>query len=94
MLYGHDDGSANSMYDLRIGPAYAPEVASECVGAVDPILTNTWNVGPVRGPLKLALAGDWSIIIRRNARIKAIKQRIEPLLRAAERQGLGTFHVD
>ena len=37
----NDDGSKPGMYDLRIGPADAPEVAVECVAAVDPILTGT-----------------------------------------------------
>jgi hypothetical protein len=31
----YDDGSQNSMYDLRIGPADSPAIAIECVGAVD-----------------------------------------------------------
>jgi hypothetical protein len=37
----HDDGSQASMYDLRIGAVEAPEVAIECVGAVDPDRTET-----------------------------------------------------
>ena len=32
-----DDSSMPSTYDLRVGPADAPEVAVECVGAIDPI---------------------------------------------------------
>jgi hypothetical protein len=31
----HDDGSQTSMYDLRIGAVEAPDVAIECVGAVN-----------------------------------------------------------
>jgi len=31
----HDDGSQPSMYDLRIGVVEAPDVAIECVGAVE-----------------------------------------------------------
>jgi hypothetical protein len=34
-----DDGTASGMYDLRIGSADAPEMAVECVGTVDPKLT-------------------------------------------------------
>jgi hypothetical protein len=44
----HDDNSQPSMYDLRIGPADAPEVAIECVGAVNRTYTETWNVGPAK----------------------------------------------
>ncbi len=51
----HDDGSQPGMYDLRIGSAEAPDVAIECVGAVDSVFTETWNVGPGRGPLRLAV---------------------------------------
>jgi hypothetical protein len=46
----HDDGSQPSMYDLRIGAVEAPDVAIECVRAVDPVSAETWNVGPGRGP--------------------------------------------
>jgi hypothetical protein len=35
----NDDGSVPGMYDLRIGSADVTEMAVECVGAVDPILT-------------------------------------------------------
>jgi hypothetical protein len=34
-----DDGSMPSIYDLRVGAANAPEVAVECVGAIDPSFT-------------------------------------------------------
>jgi hypothetical protein len=37
----HDDNSQPSMYDLRIGPADAPEVAIECVRAVNRTYTET-----------------------------------------------------
>ena len=37
----NDDGSAPGMYDLRVGPANAPQVAIECVGAVDQTFTET-----------------------------------------------------
>ena len=39
----NDDGSVPSMYDLRIGPFDAPEVAIECVGAINSAFTETWN---------------------------------------------------
>jgi hypothetical protein len=34
-------------------PADAPEVAVECVGAVDKTYTETWNIGPAKGPLQV-----------------------------------------
>lgn len=90
----NDDNSAPSMYDLRVGPADAPELAVECVGAVDPIWTETWNVGPARGPLELALKGDWSIKLTPGARINATRQRVEPSLRELEDRGLNNVRVN
>jgi hypothetical protein len=90
----NDDGSRPSMYDLRIGPADAPELAIECVGAIDPTRTETWNVGPVRGPLKRALRGDWFVTLTPNARIKAMEQRIGPLLRELEDRGVSDVPVE
>ena len=80
----HDDGSQPSMYDLRIGAARAPDVAMECVRAVDSVGTETWNVGPREGPLRLTVKGDWMITIARDAHIHTIRQRIEPILRDLE----------
>ena len=76
----HDDGSMPSMYDLRVGPSDAPEVAIECVGAGDSQSTETWNVGPAKGPFTFLVKGDWIITINAEARVKVIKQRIEQLL--------------
>jgi hypothetical protein len=80
----HDDGSQPSMYDLRIGAAEAPDVAIECVGAVDAVGTETWNVGPGSGPLHFTVKGDWMITIAQDAHIRTIRQRIEPILRDLE----------
>jgi len=90
----NDDGSMPGMYDLRVGPADAPEMAVECVAAVDRILTETWNLGPAKGPLELALRGDWLITLTLSARVNAIKQRFEPLLRELEGRGLRDVPVD
>jgi hypothetical protein len=59
-------------------------VAIECVGAVDPDRTETWNVGPGKGPLQLTLGGDWLITISRDSRISMLLRRIEPILRELE----------
>ena len=80
----HDDGSQPSMYDLRIGAVEAPDVAIECVGAVDSVRTETWNVGPGRGHLCLRVKGDWIIGIAPEARIRTIRRQIESILRDLE----------
>lgn len=82
------------MYDLRVGPVDAPELAVECVGAVDLTRAETRNIGPARGPLERALRGDWFVTLTRNARIKAMEQRIGPLLRELEDQGVSELALD
>ena len=83
------------MYDLRVGSADAPDIAIECTGAVDRIRTETWNIGPARGPLSLALTGDWDVVLKPGARVKPIIAQIEALLRECEEQGLvGFFPID
>jgi hypothetical protein len=89
----HDDNSQPSMYDLRIGAVEAPEVAIECVGAVDSVSTETWNVGPGKGPLHLRMKGDWRIHIARNARKGRIEQRIEPILQNLEERDVRRVSV-
>jgi len=90
----NDNGSAPGMYDLRIGPADAPEMAIECVGAVDRTFTETWNVGPAREPLQLSITGDWRIVITRGAKVNKIRQRAEQLLQELEGQGIQDVSVD
>jgi hypothetical protein len=90
----NDDGSAPGMYDLRVGQADAPEVAIECVGAVDSIFTETWNVGPAKGPLALACAGDWTVEIAATARVKAVRKHLERLLKELEDRGIHNVNVD
>jgi hypothetical protein len=90
----NDDGRVDSMYDLRIGPSDKPLIAIEVVGAVDQKFTETWNVGPSRGPFKLTVQGDWSITIKPGAHIKTLKKRIEPILQKLEAQGNLDARVD
>lgn len=90
----HDDNSAPSMYDLRIGPEEAPAVAIEVVGSVDRVLTQTWNTGPAKGPFSLAVKGDWEITIRTGAMIRDIKKRLAPILREMEKRNLNLVDAD
>ena len=90
----HDDGSQPSMYDLRIGAVEAPDVAIECVGAVDPVRTETWNVGIGRGPLRLSVKGDWITNIAREAHIRTIQQHIESIVRNLEERDVRRVSVE
>jgi hypothetical protein len=89
----HDDGSQPSMYDLRIGAVEAPDVAIECVGAVDPVRTETWKVGPGKGHLRLRVKGDWIIGIAPEARIRTIRRHIESILRDLEERDVHRVRV-
>ncbi len=80
----NDDGREAGLYDLRIGSVEAPAVAIECTAAIDPIRTETWNIGPARGPLLLNLNRDWYVVLRPNARIRALRREIERVLRECE----------
>ncbi len=87
----HDDGSANGMFDLLVGTKETPEIAIECVGAVDPEFTETWNVGPARGPLHLDIPSDWGIMVKPSARyrgLQKIKENGAALLSRLEARGL------
>jgi hypothetical protein len=85
----HDDNSQPSMYDLRIGTADAPEVAIECVGAVNRTYTETWNVGPAKGSITLPVDGNWTVEISPMARIKkTVMPRLPRFLTELERRGL------
>jgi hypothetical protein len=90
----NDDGSVPSMYDLRIGPAHAPQVAIECFQSVDEAFTETWNVGPARGPLHLSLKNNWIVEVSSKARIKKFKQHIEPILQDLENRQIYNLLVD
>jgi hypothetical protein len=90
----HDTGSSHSMYDLRIGSIDSPDVAIECVGAVDPVFIKTWKFLTARGSLQLSVSGDWIISIASKARLKGIEQLLERLLKELEDRGIDHLYVD
>ena len=90
----HDDGSQPGMYDLRIGPVDAPNMAIEVVAAVDPVFNETWNIGPGSGPMQLGIQGDWTVIIDPSTRLRTFRQQIEPQLQQLEARGILTLRPD
>jgi hypothetical protein len=89
----NDTGKEPGMYDLRIGNPNAPEVAIECIRAVDPIRTETWNVGPGRGAISLNLSSDWIVEVTPSATINLLRARIEALLLSCETHGYTELFV-
>ena len=89
----NDDGSAPGMYDLRVGPENRPQIAIECVGAVDPTFAELWNIGPAQGPWTLALRGDWIVCLSLEARIRDLKNSLETVLQELEARQIASAHV-
>ncbi len=90
-VHEHDDNTAVSMYDLRIGPVESPTMAIEVVGAVDREWTETWNVGPGRSGKRWDVSGNWMMTIQPATRIKTLKRELPPLLRALVEMGVRHF---
>ncbi len=84
----HDNGSKPGMYDLIIGPVSAPEYAIECVGAVDPVATETWNIGPGKGPIKINSSRNWIVEIKKTSNIKLLKNKISEVIWSYEASDL------
>jgi hypothetical protein len=87
----HDDGRRPAMYDLRVGDVDAPEIAIECVGAVDSVRAETWNVGPAKGPLRFDLKRDWRVVLLPDAPVNKIESKLERVLQECERDGITAF---
>ncbi|KKO47540.1 hypothetical protein VT06_16530 [Arsukibacterium sp. MJ3] len=87
----YDNGSESGMYDLIAGPVNAPEYAIECVGSVDPAATETWNIGPAKGPMKVCSSGNWLVSIKKSTRIKSLKIHISKAIFKCESLGLTEF---
>jgi hypothetical protein len=83
----NDDGSAPSMYDIRVGSKEKPEIAIEVTGVVDEKYTETSNLGPGKGPIHCSTAkGDWSITLKAGTSIKKFKKNMPLLLQMLESQ--------
>ncbi len=93
----HDDNSAPSMYDLRVGSEANPDIAIEVTGAVDRGFARTWNSGPAKGSKQWPLAGAWSVLLETRANLKRIEAELPAVLRLFESQnfegGLPVDHV-
>ena len=87
----HDDGSEDSMYDLRIGSKDCPEVAIEVTGAVNKqFIEASILVGSPE--VFEGLANDWLVGIRDDARIKTIRKKLCSLLGRLEEAGI--YHLN
>jgi hypothetical protein len=83
----HDDGTSDGMFDLRIGPAGAPAVAIEVVGAVDPGYAKTWSTGPGRGPEQTFGGTDWMLFLAEGTAGELLRKKLPALVRRLELAG-------
>jgi hypothetical protein len=87
----NDDGRENGLVDLCVGDVQSPLIAIECTAALDPVRTETWNLGPGRGKLKFDLNQDWYVVIKPQTRVTELRRRLGGLLRNCETAGIERF---
>lgn len=92
------------MYDFRIGIKKVFEYVIECVGVVNFIVIEIWNIGLVKGLIRINFVGDWVVFIKDFVKIKFFKWSIFSVIRKCEELGfieyilvdwkLRSFNVD
>ena len=87
----NDDGRENGLVDLCVGGVQSPLIAIECTAALDPVRTETWNLGPGRGKLKFDLDHDWYVVIKPQTRVTELHRRLGGLLLNCETAGIDRF---
>lgn len=88
----NDDGSRNSMYDLRIGSPESPEFAIECVQNTCTDSVRVWKKGPAKGSHQLDTKGNWVVELSESCRVERLLARLGPLL--ATLHTAGCLHAD
>lgn len=84
----NDDGSAESMYDLRVGEPATPLLAIEVTAAIDQLWTQTWNAGPAKGSFTAAeVQGDWFVELVPGAHANTVRKRVPTILVRIEALG-------
>lgn len=83
----HDDGSADGMYDLRVGPSHAPAVAIEVVGAVNSDYVRTWNAGMGRGPVSTSGRSNWLMFLADGTVAERLRRKLDGVVRRVEQAG-------
>ena len=79
----NDDSSGESLYDLRVGSKHNPEIAIECVGAVDEQTaklfgsSKKWECPPI-------INGDWVVEVVPGGPLKRLYRELAPLLSELE----------
>jgi len=91
-VHKNDDGSRDSMYDLRIEPPDSAELAIECVQNTCPDSVRVWKKGPATGPRQLGTKGNWVVELSESCRVQRLLAKLGPLL--ATLHTARCLHVD
>jgi hypothetical protein len=86
-VHKNDDGSQESMYDLRVGPPDNPEYAIECVQNTCPDSVRVWKKGSETGPHQLDTKGNWVVELSKSCRVRRLLAKLGPLLAALHTAG-------
>jgi hypothetical protein len=88
----HDDGSAPSMYDLRVDYLDRPPAAVEVTSAADGETIALWNLMNGNGRwIEDDLVGGWTVSLDVAARAKRVRSELPGLLASLERSGSQSF---
>lgn len=92
-LMGHDDGSAQGMYDLAISYSGHRLGAVEVTAAADSETTEFWNLANGSGGRWQAqeIKGGWAVECERTARVRRLRRDLPRLLASFEAQGVSSF---
>lgn len=92
----HDDGSAQSMYDLDLCRDGQRVGVLEVTAAADQRMIEMWNLvnGKSGRWIEPQLAGGWLVSLARGAHIKTLRKKLPPLLASLENAGVRQIHHD
>ncbi len=90
----HDDNSKQSMFDLRVGSAEAPERVIEVVSAVDEERMKTLNTVCPEPIEMTGVTGGWTVEIKPEARMVDLCKQLPEVLQSLQDSGLTFVPVD
>jgi hypothetical protein len=91
-VHKNDDGSRDSMYDLRVGTPDDPEIAIECVQNTCPDSVRVWKKGAALGSRKFDTKGTWVVELLKSCRVQRLRRKLGPVLESLH--AAGCFHLD
>lgn len=88
----HDDGSRDSMFDLKADLPSGNTLAVEVVRLVKGQWMALWNTGPANGPFEVNVKGGWQVGIEDHGRVKDVLACLPEFIKEMESNGTNSFH--